>query len=177
MHEAGQPAGVLGVTYCTLGEPADGACLLQLVRESTDPAGGAAYADGRKEEVSVRRCPRQDGVLGADTERDWAAPVPRLACPALSCLPPEPGFRILCFPRKGKAGPPMPLSCLIPGSPGIPGCLEGRLGPGFWRSDPRPGRGSCFSVSAGALAVAPAGRAGRIPGGLPASALLSPGHP
>lgn len=128
------------MTYCTLGEPADGAGLLQLVRESADPAGGAAYADGRKEEVSVRRCPRQDRVLGADIERDWAAPVPRLACPALSCLSPEPGFRILCFPRKGKAGPPMPMSCLIPGSPGIPGCLEGRLGPSFWGSGPCPGR-------------------------------------
>lgn len=45
----------------------------------------------------------------------------------------------------------------------------------FLRSEPGPGAGSLLA-SAGALAAAPAGRAGRVPGGRPTPALLSPGR-
>ncbi|XP_044092983.1 THAP domain-containing protein 3 isoform X2 [Neovison vison] len=44
----------------------------QLVRESTDPAGGAAYADGRKEEVLPPRPPQGTPVPAQPSDHSYA---------------------------------------------------------------------------------------------------------
>lgn len=65
-------------------------CVLQLVREKADPAGGVANADSHREEVSVRRLP------------DW----PARLCPA---LPTNRGLGFCVCLEKGKQS----LPCLL----------------------------------------------------------------
>uniref|UniRef100_A0A8C7ELG0 THAP-type domain-containing protein n=1 Tax=Neovison vison TaxID=452646 RepID=A0A8C7ELG0_NEOVI len=61
----------------------------QLVRESTDPAGGAAYADGRKEEV-IPEVGRAECGLGRRTDSALEAPPPNAGGPTEQVLPPRP---------------------------------------------------------------------------------------
>ncbi|XP_044919597.1 THAP domain-containing protein 3 isoform X1 [Mustela putorius furo] len=61
----------------------------QLVRESTDPAGGAAYADGRKEEV-IPEVGRAECGLGRRTDSAIEAPPPNAGGPTEQVLPPRP---------------------------------------------------------------------------------------
>lgn len=157
MHAAGRPVGFSGSPrpprsrvrgLCPL------LCLLQLVRENTDPAGGGADADPEKEEVSPRwhpqvRTPASTGTLRGST-------CPRAGLQGSVRAPQKPGLRIPGFPRKGEAEPPGPPSCLTASM----ASMWAWLVPDFRGS---PGRGR------------PLGRREGIPGVLPASALLSPG--
>ncbi|XP_058994467.1 THAP domain-containing protein 3 isoform X1 [Mustela lutreola] len=73
---------------CSIVLAARGKAVTGLVRESTDPAGGAAYADGRKEEV-IPEVGRAECGLGR-TDGALEAPPPNAGGPTEQVLPPRP---------------------------------------------------------------------------------------
>uniref|UniRef100_A0A8C7ELN1 THAP-type domain-containing protein n=1 Tax=Neovison vison TaxID=452646 RepID=A0A8C7ELN1_NEOVI len=72
----------------------------QLVRESTDPAGGAAYADGRKEEV-IPEVGRAECGLGRRTDSALEAPPPNAGGPTEQVRPRDPRQHGLVGPCTG----------------------------------------------------------------------------